>query len=137
MQKRNAFPIAAYALVALSALLAVGVLTFAGPCVHDDGTVGACYGASRVLVGLGACAFVASVVRVLVSNVTVQRVLTALVLVVGAAAAILPGNVVPLCMMSAMRCNAIMHPFGIAVGAGMVLASAADLVLSARSKDVR
>ena len=48
-------------MLVLSLVIAVGSFTFLSPCVHDDGNVGACWWAGRMLLGLGCLLAVLSV----------------------------------------------------------------------------
>lgn len=119
--------------IVVAALLVVGLLTFAGPCgVHDDGTVSPCFGTSHVLVALGAVACLVGVVRLFNLGAGVYKVLAACIGLIGLAIAVLPGNVLGLCMMATMRCHAIMRPFAIAMGVALVVVACVDLFLIRR-----
>ena len=100
----------------LSVLLTVGVLTFAGPCIHEDGTHGACFAASQAILASAFVALVASVVGVVLGNARVRGILSFVAGGAGLFAAASPGLLFPLCMMQTMRCWAIMRPFALIVG---------------------
>ena len=101
-----------YAAAALSLLLVVGVLSFAGPCVHDDGTTGVCASAGNALAVEGAvmlaCCVVGSLMRKKPVLVMACCIVSAVVGVVGF---FTPGTILPLCMMETMRCWTLMAPF--------------------------
>ena len=47
----------------LALVIAAGSVSFLQPCVHEDGTVGACYWAGRSLLGLGLLVLVLSLLH--------------------------------------------------------------------------
>ena len=102
-------PGAAAALV-LSAVTAVGSVSFLGPCVHEDGSFGACHWAGQAMLGIGLLLAVLSLTALLVKDGRVR----AGILFAAAAAAVLgifvPGTLINLCGMATMRCRAVMRP---------------------------
>ena len=120
-------------LVVICAFLAIGVATFAGPCVHSDGSKAACAEAGTLLLVIGVAAALTALARFFVSSKTASATLAAVVAILGLVAAIVPGNMLPLCMMAEMRCNAIMHPFGMVLGGLACIIAIIDLVIVTRS----
>ena len=102
-------PGAAAALL-LSVVIAVGSVSFLGPCVHEDGSFGACHWAGQAMLGIGLLLAVLSLTALLVKDGRVR----AGILFAAAAAAVLgifvPGTLINLCGMAMMRCRAVMRP---------------------------
>lgn len=94
--------------LALSLAAAIGSFTFLAPCVHDDGTVGACWWAGRALLGLGCLLAVLSVFTLLSARARFGTYLSAIA--VCAAGILTPGTLISLCRMDSMRCRAVMQP---------------------------
>lgn len=137
MDKNKPKPIVGICLTLLCATMVVGTLTFAAPCGPQDHDVRSCYWASRAVLGCGAVALVLSLVRIFEMDEGERRGLDLGIALVGALAALMPGVLVGLCVEGGMRCNAIMHPFCIAVGGAIAVVGLADLakrLLSLRKK---
>jgi len=102
-------PGAAAALL-LSAVTAAGSVSFLGPCVHEDGSFGACHWAGQAMLGIGLLLAALSLTALLVKDGRLR----AGILFAAAAAAVLgifvPGTLINLCGMATMRCRAVMRP---------------------------
>ncbi|MDO4537656.1 MAG: DUF4418 family protein [Coriobacteriales bacterium] len=122
-------PLAGIILTLLSALLLAGVLSFAGPCAHEDGSVAACSSAARAVVALGVAALVLSIVRIFELDEGERRGLSLGVATLGVLVVLMPGTLVSLCAEESMRCHAVMQPFCMVVGALMALVGAFDLAM--------
>ena len=107
-------------LLVFSLVIAVGSFTFLGPCVHDDGSVGGCWWAGRMLLGLGCLLGVLAVFTLLSERARFGAYLSSIA--VCAVGILTPGTLISLCRMSSMRCRAVMQP------AMMILFAAAGLV---------
>ena len=98
------------AVIVLGLALAAGVKTFLAPCVHEDGSFGACHWAGQMLLGVGALLAALGLLALIHRNQSVRAGL----LLAAAAASILglltPGTLISLCKMSAMRCRSVMQP---------------------------
>lgn len=130
MRQDKASPLVGILLTALSMLLVVGVLSFAGPCgVHDDGSVGSCRWAARAVLGVGVVLSVLSVVRIFERDEGERRGLSLAAALLGVLAACMPGVLVDLCATQAMRCHAIMRPFILCVGTAIAMTGGVDLVV--------
>lgn len=121
------------ALLAVSALLVVGILTFAGPCVHDGESFGECFNAAAGVAGAGI--FLAGVAMfLLLSTAPTARIVLGLVaLALAAFVAIAPGNALPLCADGTMQCHLVMQPFALACGAVAAIISLATIAFAFRS----
>ena len=102
-------PGAAAALV-LSCVIAVGSVSFLGPCVHEDRSFGSCHWAGQAMLGIGLLLAVLNLAALLVKDGRLRAGL----LFAAAAAAVLglfvPGTLIRLCGMATMRCRAVMRP---------------------------
>lgn len=94
--------------LALSLAAAIGSFTFLAPCVHDDGTVGACWWAGRTLLGLGCLLGVFSVFTLLSARARFGTYLAGIA--VSVLGILTPGTLISLCRMDSMRCRAVMQP---------------------------
>lgn len=134
MSQNKPAPLVGIVVTVLSVLLILGILTFAGPCgVHNDGTVGSCYWASRAVLGVGVVLFVLSVVRIFERDEGERRGLSLAIASLGALAACMPGALIDLCAVQTMRCNAVMRPFVLVVGIALAVLGAVDLVMRLRA----
>lgn len=101
MMKKNIFPIL---ILILALVIAIGSQTFLSPCVHEDGSFGSCHWAGRALLGVGV---------LLAAQALLAWVRTDVYLAVLPAALLgcfIPGTLISLCKMSAMRCRSVMQP---------------------------
>ena len=100
----------AAAVLLLSVVIAVGSVSFLGPCVHEDGSFGSCHWAGQAMLGIGLLLAVLSLAALLVKDCRLR----AGILFAAAAAAVLgifvPGTLINLCGMATMRCRAVMRP---------------------------
>ena len=102
--------IPACVVLALALLIAIGSQTFLGPCVHDDGSFGACHWAGRMLMGVGALLAAQSLLA-LIARDHGRRAGLFLAMAPTALLGILtPGTIISLCGMATMRCRALMRP---------------------------
>ena len=129
MDKPKAAPLVGIVLTCLSALLIVGLLTFAGPCeVAGGATARSCVWACRAMLGMGAVLAILSIVRIFETDEGERRGLSLGAALVGALIAATPGFIIELCADPTLHCNAVMRPFAMAVGALVFLVGAIDLV---------
>jgi len=124
----KAQPIAGILIVCLDVLLAVGLMTFASPCSHLDGTgEPSCLWASRAMLGICAVVFILAVVRVFETDEGERRGLSLACALSGLLVAAMPGLVISLCADPAMTCNAVMRPFALVLGVCIALVGGIDL----------
>ena len=131
MAKIRSNPAALVALVC-AALLAVGVFTFAGPCVHDDGSTAACHTASVAVIGAGVVGALAAVAGLMASGSKGPVVLYAISAIAGAFAAASPGVLFPLCMMQTMHCWTVMRPFALVCGIALCITAVVAAIMASR-----
>ena len=129
--KKRRISLPGCALAALALFMAVGAATFLGPCVHTDGTHGACHWAGRALTGLGAVLAAQSILALILRPEDRRGVYLAMLPVV-VLAALIPGNVIGLCLMETMRCRAVMQPAMILLSAAVGVWAAALAFLSGK-----
>ena len=98
----------------LSALLAAGVRTVFRVCgPAEDGTYMHCREAEQAVFLLGLALTVLSLIVLACAAAkksAVRQVLSAFMILLSAAAALIPGRVISLCMMPGMRCRSIFRP---------------------------
>lgn len=109
MNRKTIIP-AALALC-FSVLAAVGVKTFLGPCVHEDGTFGPCHWAGQALFGISLL-LTAQGIGLLAARKNTQlcRGLFLAMVLTSVLGMLIPGPVISLCGMATMRCRALMRP---------------------------
>ena len=130
MNQDKAAPLVGIVLTALSAVLMVGILSFAASCgVHDDGTTGPCLWAARAVVGVDAVLLVLSIVRIFERDEGERRGLSLGAGLLGGLVAVLPGLLIDLCAAPTMRCHAVMRPFCVCMGAAIAVVGLADLIV--------
>lgn len=94
----------------LSCILAFGVVSFLGPCVHDDGSFGACHWAGRALFGMGILLIVLSLLALFCKEGKTRSGVLLSMIPVAVLGASIPGTLIDLCRMATMRCRALMQP---------------------------
>ncbi len=116
-------------LTALAAVLAAGSQTFLSPCVHEDGSFGACHWAGRILLGLGLCLAAIGLICLCVRRARLGAHLSALPVCV--LSMLTPGTLVDLCRMSTMRCRMVMQPAAMILSAACFVCAVFGAALSA------
>ncbi len=102
--------VCALAVLATAAVIAFGSLSILGPCIHEDGSVGACHWASRMLCAVGVLLACESL-SVLLERETGMRQGGYLCMFMTSVVGFLtPGTIIGLCRMATMRCHAVMQP---------------------------
>ena len=107
--------------------ITIGSFTFLCPCVHEDGSTGACWWAGRALLGLGCMLAVLAVMTIVSARARFGTYLSAIA--VCAVGILTPGRLISLCRMSSMRCRAVMQPAMIILFACAGLAARAGILL--------
>ena len=125
--------IPAIIILVLSLLLAIGSQTFMGACVHDDGSLGACHWAARVLSGIGGLLAMLAILALLVKK---ERAGLYLAMVPTALLGVFtPGILINLCGMATMRCRALMKPAAMILLAFTLAAALIGWLMSRRNHD--
>ena len=122
-------------LLGISIVAAIGSVTFLGPCVHEDGTTGACTWAGRVLTGEGCLMAVFALIALLVSRARFGIYLGSAALSV--LAILTPGTLIALCRMDSMRCRSVMQPAMILLFAAAGLAALAGAIFCGKKDGPR
>ena len=119
-------------MLVLSLVISIGSFTFLSPCVHEDGSVGACWWAGRALLGLGCLLGVLAVLALVSGRARFGAYLSSIaVCVLGI---LTPGTLISLCRMSSMHCRAVMQPAMIILFSVSAIAAAIGVWVSRRDK---
>ena len=95
-------------MLVLALVISIGSFTFLAPCIHEDGSVGACWWAGRALLGLGCLLGILAVLTIVSGRARFGTYLSSIaVCVLGI---LTPGTLISLCRMSSMHCRAVMQP---------------------------
>ncbi len=120
--------------VVLAAALCIGVSTVFRACgAKEDGTWMHCHDVQRTVLVLGLAAAAAGLAG-LSGRRAVPMAAAAAGAVISLITALLPGRIMPMCMMETMRCQAVMKPFVTVVCVVAVLVFAAGLAAAIREK---
>lgn len=134
MRREKGGVIPAVVVVILAVLTAVGVKTFLSPCVHEDGTFGACHWAGQAVFGLAIVIAAQGVIAIAWKDAAVRTGLY-LAMAFNAILGILtPGILISLCAMADMRCRMIMRPAMIVLFSLQLVCAAAGVLLSNRGR---
>lgn len=97
--------------IVLNAIFFVGIQTIFAPCApHEDGTWATCHWAGEALLGIAAVMLVMSLLHLLPLRTGMKEGLIFAMIPVSFLIIVLPGRLIPLCMMETMRCHVIMQP---------------------------
>jgi len=119
-------------ILVLSLVISIGSFTFLSPCMHEDGSVGACWWAGRTLLGLGCLLGVLAVLALVSGSARFGAYLSTIaVCVLGI---LTPGTLINLCRMSDMHCRAVMQPAMIILFSVSGLAAAVGAWMSGKGK---
>ena len=122
--------LAACCVTVFGLVIAVGSVSFLGPCVHDDGSFGPCHWAGQGMLGIGLLLTAQSILAQLMRRGRAGALFSAaLTAVLGA---LLPGGLIGLCGMATMRCRALMRPAMILLCAAAALISLAGGIVEYR-----
>ena len=94
----------------LSVVIAAGSVSFLGPCVHEDGSFGACHWAGRALLGTGLLLTAESLFALLCRDSRMRQGAFVQMLLTACLGCLIPGTLIDLCRMATMRCRALMQP---------------------------
>ena len=97
---------------AVGLLLAVGVMTVFSACgPKEDGTWMRCHQAQIAVAVCGAALTVLFILTAVIKSKTAVILLNIAALVVSVIAFLIPGTLMPMCMMKTMPCYTVMQPF--------------------------
>lgn len=103
-------------IMGIAIIFVVGLKTFAGACVHDDGSAAACEIAAGTLFGLGLVAVVIAIMRIRANDYSSKRSYDIILIVLGLIFALAPGNLLDICTGEYMQCVNVMLPFARIMG---------------------
>lgn len=131
--KKRSVRCAGFIMAALSIALCAGVKLVFHACgpVCMDGTAGYmnCHNAETAVCAVGAGMALLSAAALATENRLLKILLSALVGLGGIAAAVIPNNVIKLCMMEDMHCHAVMRPAVIIIGALAAVSAVVHIIL--------
>ena len=126
--KKKTFGIADILLPFLSTVFLIGLLTFAGACgPTEDGGFMTCHWAGQALKAFAVLLLVTSIIRLAVRDRGMKKGLSIAILLSSITAAVIPANLINLCMMNTMHCHAVMRPFVIVMAVLQVAAAIIDI----------
>ena len=116
--------------LALALVIALGSQTFLSPCVHEDGSFGACHWAGQALLGVGCALGVMAALAIFFRKARFGAYLG--MLPVSLLGLLTPGMLIDLCRMDTMRCRALMRPAMMILFAVVLVTAGIGAALSAK-----
>lgn len=127
--KTPRFGVGDIALLVVSIAFLVGIVALFGPCgPKEDGSWMTCHWAGNAVTGLATVLVAISIIHALVPGAQVKMGLAIATIPVSALAAVLPANIIDLCMMNTMHCRVVMRPAVIACAVVMIAAAVFDIL---------
>ncbi len=134
MKNKSAF-VTDILLFLASIFFSIGVKFIFHACgKKDDGTYMACHWAEQAVFAISIAIAVISVIVLVVKNRYFKAGAAAAVIPCALMAAVIPNNMINLCMMNTMRCHSTMRPFIIISAVIIIILAIADIVLNTRKK---
>ncbi len=130
MKEKKRCLIPALVTLVLAVLAAAGVKSFAGPCVHEDGSFGPCHWAGQALFGLSIVIAAESVIVLWRKDAGLRRGLYLAMMLTALLGILMPGTLISLCVMESMRCRMIMRPAMLVLYALMLVSATTGALLS-------
>jgi len=135
MTKKVSISVTDIILLILSGLFVAGIHTFFAPCgPKEDGSWMVCHWAGQAEVAFSFVLFLISLAHAFIPNSLIKTGLSIAMIPTALAAALLPGNLINLCMIKTMRCHTIMHPAVILVCVLIILCAGLDIFLKNKNK---
>ena len=128
VKKGSAIP--AIVTMMLAILAITGIRTFAGPCVHGDGTFTSCYWAGRAVCGLSVVIAAESLLVLWRKDTGLRRGLYLAEMLTAVLGILMPGTLISLCSMESMRCRMIMFPAMVVLFSLMLVSAAVGVLLT-------
>ena len=126
---------AAWIILILALLAAVGSLTVLGPCVHEDGTFGSCHWAGRAMTGVAFLLAALSLICLGMKESSVRKGLYIAMVPTALLGILIPDVLIRLCGMATMRCRAVMRPAMTILFVLIAAASVVGCILSHTGKE--
>ena len=125
-------------LLVLSMAFFLGILFVFDPCgPKEDGGWMTCHWAGQAVTGLAAVLVVIALVHLFAPNAGIKTGLDIAAIPVALLAAILPGNLISLCMMNTMKCHTHTKPGNLVFSVLIAVASAVDIAVRIRKLTVK
>ena len=120
-------------LLVIGLVIAVGSMTFLGPCVHEDGSAGACAQTAKAVCAAGCLLILLAAPTLWISGPGVRLGLAAASLCAAIQGLVFSAGLLPLCGMGTMRCRALMQPAMLILFSLALLVSAAGILSEGRA----
>ncbi len=130
--KENIFGIAE---LLSSAVLTAGSVSVFAACGEHEGKYMACHWAQNAVTLIGALLVISALIRLFTRDNGVRAGIAVTQFLFSAAAALIPGTVINLCMMETMRCHTIFKPAVIIIAVISAAVSGADAFITIRRTD--
>ena len=128
--KKNTIGITDIILIIISAVFLIGIRTFFSPCgPKDDGSWMTCHWAGQAISGIAAVILVIAVCHAIFKDPGTKTGLSIAIVPLSLFAAVLPGNLIGLCMMNDMRCHSMMRTDTVIFSVLLILISIADILV--------
>lgn len=115
----------------VSILFLIGMMSFLSPCgPMDDGTFMSCHRAGTALRLLSGAAVIVSAAGLF--RHAFARIADILLVILGIASIVIPGNIIRLCMMPEMKCRAVMKPGAMVFAILLIALAVADFVIGSK-----
>lgn len=132
MKTSKSGTVMAVLLIILGAVLALGVKFVFHACGGMDGMTPTCKPAENAVCILGIVILVLSVAALLIKNRVLRLVLSLVITIIAIVAAVLPGNILPICQMPDMHCVSVMKPAVLLLGILTAVVGACSFVMNIR-----
>lgn len=116
-------------LCVISVFFVAGIFVIFNPCgPKSDGSWMLCHWAGNAVKGTSFVLLAISLAHILLGNSFVKIGLDIAAIPLSIFAALIPANVIPLCMMKEMRCHTVMHPAVIVVSILLIVSVSLDIL---------
>ncbi len=121
----------------ISLLLSIGVMTVFSACgAKDDGTWMRCHSVQNSVAVCGAVIALLFAAAALIKSNIVRFILNAAALAGSVLVFLLPGGIMPMCMMATMRCYTVMRPFARIMALIIAITAVHGLIRALRNKSL-
>ena len=128
--KRTNIGASDFIMLVLSVIFLTGIRTFFAPCgPKDDGSWMTCHWAGQAITGIAAVLFVISVIHLFVKDARIKQGLSLAMIPVALLSAVLPGNLIGLCMMDTVRCHSVMRTASVVLSVLVIAAAVFDVIV--------
>ena len=136
MMKRLKIRIAEIILLVTGLMILVGSLTVFSACgAKEDGSFMNCHWAQVIITSLGALISAEALAAVIVPNRMFKAGLDLAVGFTSILLALVPGTLIPLCMMPDMHCRAVTQPITLLLACLAFIAAVIGLILNLKRKE--